>query len=159
MGSSSRFNFTMMGDTVNLGARCESGAKAYGVYTMLSEDTYKNLLITPHPFVFRFVDRIIVKGRKQPVSTYELVGLKNNLPQTILDGLQLFEHGLHFYLARNWDKAVDCFNKSATMELLQPGRDIGVSTNPSLVFLSRCRYFKENPPEENWDGTFIMKTK
>ena len=159
MGSSSRFNFTMMGDTVNLGARCESGAKAYGVYTMLSEDTYKNLLITPHPFVFRFVDRIVVKGRKKPVSTYELVGLKNNLKQTTLDGLQLFEHGLHFYLARNWDKATDCFKKSAMMELLQPGRDIGVSTNPSLVFLSRCRYFKENPPEENWDGTFIMKTK
>lgn len=159
MGSNSRFNFTMMGDTVNIGARCESGAKTYGVYTLVSEDTYKEVLTVPNPLVFRFIDRIVVKGRQHPLGIYELVGLKQNLKQNTFDCLELFEQGIHNYLSRNWSQAIQYFEKSAALETFIPGRDVGISTNPSLAFINRCQYMMNNVPDKNWDGIFVMKTK
>lgn len=159
MGSTSRFNFTMMGDTVNLAARCESGAKSYGVYTLAAEETYKNVVAVTDEFAFRFVDRIIVKGRKHPSGIYELVGLRDDLRQEHFDCLERFEKGIHFYLSREWGQAMSCFRQSAELEPLQPGRDVSISANPSLVFLQRCEYMMDNPPPEDWNGVFVMKTK
>lgn len=159
MGSKSRFNFTMMGDTVNIGARCESGAKTYGVYTLVSEDTYREILTIKNPLIFRFIDRIVVKGRQHPLGVYELVGLQQNLKQSTFDCLELFEQGIHNYLSRNWDKAIQYFQKSSELEPFIPGRDPGIFTNPSLVFINRCQHLMQNTPNKDWDGTFIMKTK
>ena len=159
MGSNTRFNFTMMGDTVNIGARCESGAKTYGVYTLVSEDTYKEVLTVPNPLVFRFIDRIVVKGRQHPIGIYELVGLKQNLKQNTFDCLELFEQGIHHYLSRNWTQAIQYFEKSAILETFVPGRDVGISTNPSLTFINRCKSMMNDVPDKNWDGVFVMKTK
>ncbi len=159
MGSETRFNFTMMGDTVNIGARCESGAKAYGVYTLVSEDTYKEVITEPNQLVFRFIDRIVVKGRQHPLGVYELIGLERNLKQTTFDCIELFEKGIHNYLSRNWQTAIQCFEQSAVLEPLVPERDPGIYTNPSIVFRNRCKYMLQNPPEEDWNGVFVMKTK
>ncbi len=159
MGSKSRFNFTMMGDTVNIAARCESGAKAFGVYTLVCEDTYKEILQTPNSLVFRFIDRIVVKGRQQPLSVYELLGMKHQLKDQTFNCLEIFEQGIHFYLSQNWDKAMDCFQRSSALEPTIPGRDPGIFTNPSLVLLERCQHLKGNPPGDNWNGVFVMKSK
>ena len=159
MGSETRFNFTMMGDTVNIGARCESGAKAYGIYTLVSEDTYKEVINVPNQLIFRFVDRIVVKGRQHPLGVYELVGLKSFLKQPTFDCIELFEKGIHNYLSRNWAEAIQCFEKSATMEPFIPGRDPGIFTNPSIVFMNRCQYMQQYPPTDDWEGVFVMKTK
>ena len=149
----------MMGDTVNIGARCESGAKAYGVYTLVSEDTYKEVITVPNQLVFRFIDRIIVKGRQHPLGVYELVGLERYLKQSTFDCIELFEKGIHNYLSRNWAEAIQCFEKSATMEPFIPGRDPGIFTNPSIVFINRCQYMQQYPPADDWEGVFVMKTK
>lgn len=159
MGSSSRFNFTMMGDTVNIAARCESGAKAFGVYTLVCEDTYKEILQVPNSLVFRFIDRIVVKGRQQPLGVYELLGMKHQLKEKTFDCLEIFEQGIHFYLSQNWDKAIDCFQRSSDLEPTIPGRDLGIFTNPSLVLLERCQHLKISPPGDRWNGVFVMKTK
>jgi adenylate cyclase len=73
MGSTQRMNYTMMGDTVNLPARLESACKQYGIYTHISEDTYKNI---SNDVTVRELDRIQVIGRENPVTTYELISLK-----------------------------------------------------------------------------------
>ncbi len=159
MGSSSRFNFTMMGDTVNIAARCESGAKAFGVYTLACEDTYKEILQVPNSLVFRFIDRIVVKGRQQPLGVYELLGMKHQLKEKTFDCVEVFEQGIHFYLSQNWDKAIDCFQRSSDLEPTIPGRDLGIFTNPSLVLLERCQHLKSNPPGDSWNGVFVMKSK
>ncbi len=159
MGSSTRFNYTMMGDTVNLGARCESAAKTYGVYSLVTEDTYKPAIAENNEVVFRFVDRIVVKGRKQPIGIYEIVGLRKELPDSAFECIDYFEKGIQRYLAQDWDGALGLFERSTNLEPLKPGREVGVTLNPSLLFLKRCQYMKENPPEKDWDGVFIMKTK
>ncbi|MDP0496286.1 MAG: adenylate/guanylate cyclase domain-containing protein [Verrucomicrobiota bacterium JB024] len=159
MGSESRFNYTMMGDTVNLAARCESGAKSAGAYTLVSEQTRNEASAVGGELVFRFVDKWQVKGRTQPVDMYELVGFRSELTPDILEALSRYEAALKQYFARDWDGAAAGFEQAAQLEQFQPGRDPGVFLNPSLVMQARCAQMKASPPPEDWNGVFVMKTK
>ena len=161
MGSEQRFNYTMMGDTVNLAARCESGAKSVGVYTMVTGDTKSHVdgLEGSDALLFRFVDRWQVKGRSKPVDMYEIVGLCEKLPESATECVRAYEAALQLYFKQQWSEALAGFEKAAQLELHQPGETPGIATNPSLVLLERCREMQANPPGEGWDGVYVMKTK
>lgn len=161
MGSRTRFNYTMMGDPVNLAARMESGAKSWGVYTMCSEDTKK--ACEEHGgdhVVFRALGRIVVKGRNEPTPIYEIVGLKENVTPQMRECIALFEQGLTKYWAQDWDGALALFEKSRELEWNVPGKTVGVVSNPSLVYIeSRVPEAIEHPPGADWDGRYVMKEK
>ena len=160
MGSAARFNYTMMGDNVNLAARMESGAKAYGVYTMVAEATKVACVkFGGDRVVFRYLDKIVVKGRTIPVPIYEIVGLKEDVTAQTRECLALFEQGIARYLAQDWDGAEALFRRSAELEPHQPGRDPGVENNPSLTLAARCAYMRSHPPGTGWDGVYVMKEK
>jgi adenylate cyclase len=160
MGSAARFNFTMMGDNVNLAARMESGAKSYGVVTMVTEASYKECVKHGGDrIVFRTLDKIVVKGRSEPVSIYETVGLKEQTADRTHECIALYAEGLACYQAMNWDAAEKCFLRSAILEPNQPGGVLGVETNPSLVMFSRCQQLRAHPPKAGWDGVYVMKSK
>ena len=109
--------------------------------------------------VFRFLDRIVVKGRSQPVPVYEIVGLKESVSPTVSDCIRIFDLGMAAYLAKDWGTALAAFRQSALAEPNQPGESPGVETNPSLVMIGRCEEMKLHPPGENWDGVYVMKAK
>ena len=160
MGSHARFNYTMMGDNVNLAARMESGAKAYGVYTMVSEAT--KIACEKHGgdrVVFRYLDKIVVKGRTIPVPIYEIVGLKEHVTDETRECLGLFGEGMGRYLAQDWAGAEALFRRSAAREPNQPGKTPGVESNPSLTLIKRCDYWRAHPPGADWQGVFEMKEK
>ena len=160
MGSRSRFNYTMMGDDVNLAARMESGAKSWGAYTMCTEAT--RLQCEQHGgdrVVFRPLGRIVVKGRTQAVPIHEIVGLKEWITPETRECLSLFGTGLERYYARDWEGALRHFQQSASLEPNAPGRTPGVTNNPSLVYSEIVARYKIDPPEENWNGVFVMKEK
>jgi adenylate cyclase len=160
MGSHARFNYTMMGDNVNLAARMESGAKAYGVYTMVAEAT--KLACEEHGgdhVVFRYLDKIVVKGRTIPVPIYEIVGLKEHVTAETRECLAIFAQGIARYLAQDWDAAEALFRQSAELEPNQPGKTPGAENNPSLTLISRCAYMRSHPPGAGWDGVYVMKEK
>jgi adenylate cyclase len=160
MGSRTRFNYTMMGDNVNLAARMESGAKSWGAYTMCSEVTKQACeLHGGDRVVFRALGRIVVKGRTKPVPIYEIVGLKESLPDSARECIATFEAGLAKYYARDWAAATALFRKSAEMEPNQPGKTPGVSKNPSLVYLDIVDDYKDEPPPPEWDGVYVMTEK
>ena len=159
MGSANRFNYTMMGDNVNLAARCESGAKAYGVYTMVAEETKNEAERMGNDCVFRYLDKIVVKGRTKPVAMYEIVCLRKLLTVETEKCIKLYEQGIEQYLSKNWDSAKALFEQSAELEPNQPGKTVGVKSNPSLVMIQRCGEMKANPPEGEWDGVYIMTSK
>lgn len=160
MGSVARFNYTMMGDNVNLAARMESGAKAYGVYTMVTEATKLGCEQQGgDQVVFRYLDKIVVKGRTIPVPIYEIVGLKEDVTAQTREGLGLFEQGIARYLAQDWDAAEALFRRSAELEPNQPGKTPGVESNPSLTLIARCVYMRGHPPAAGWDGVYVMKEK
>lgn len=158
MGARDRMNYTMMGDTVNLAARTESGAKAYGVYTMVTGETRKGAEAAKDDLAFRFLDKIVVKGRTQPVEMFELVDFKYDLSPEMTNCLSIYEEGMKKYLAQDWDGARALFEKSSPLEIYQPGQ-VGVDTNPSLVLIERCEAMKASPPGDDWDGVFVMKSK
>ena len=160
MGSRTRFSYTMMGDNVNLAARMESGAKSLGVYTMVTEAT--KLECEKHGgdhVVFRFLDRIVVKGRSQPVPVFEIVGLKESVKPETRDCLSVYAQGIERYLAQDWDGALQFFAKSAALEFYQPSKALAIESNPSLILTARCHYMKEHPPGPKWDGVYVMKEK
>lgn len=160
MGSESRFNYTMMGDTVNLAARCESGAKTAGVYSLVTAETMKVAKESGDDVLFRFVDKWQVKGRKKPVDMYEIVGLSEDLEESVFECVRLYEAGLAKYFALDWIPALNFFEKASELEPNQPGITPGVKTNPSLVLLQRCKTLRQHPPDPNyWNGVFVMTTK
>lgn len=160
MGSRTRFNYTMMGDNVNLAARMESGAKSWGAYTMVTEVT--RAACVQHGgdrVVFRPLGRIVVMGRSKPVPIFEIVGLKETVAQPAHDCIGLFEQAMARYYARDWDGAIALFKQSVELEPNQPGKTPGVKTNPSLVYIAIAEDYKVEPPPENWDGVYVMKEK
>jgi len=159
MGSENRFNYTMMGDTVNLAARSESGAKSYGVYIMVTGETRDAACAASEACVFRYLDKIRVKGRVQPAEMYELVCLREDLDSETENCLEIYHRGIEEYLKQNFERAITHFEKSVELEPNRPEKNQEAPTTPSDVLLGRCLYYIEEPPGEGWDGVFVMKTK
>ncbi|MAO65819.1 MAG: hypothetical protein CL666_12560 [Balneola sp.] len=151
MGSTRRFNYTIMGDNVNLAARCESGAKQYGVFTMVTESTKQEAEEFGDDCVFRMLDNIVVKGRTTPVKVYEIAGLRDSVSEQTLECIQLYEQGLQLYVAQDWDTALKKFRAAEQLERYEK--------NPSGIFIERTKVMRSDPPEENWNGVFVMESK
>lgn len=159
MGALNRFNYTMMGDMVNLAARCESGAKAFGAYIMVTEESKDASVAFKDDVLFRFLDRIIVKGRSIPVGMYEVFGFKDSLEQRIIDCEEITQQASDAYLTQDWDKAISLYTKAQDYEMHRPGITPGVKENLSTIFVERCQDMKDNPPGKDWDGVYVMTSK
>jgi adenylate cyclase len=160
MGSHTRFNYTMMGDNVNIAARMESGAKSWGVYSMCTETTRLECeKVDATRILFRRLGRIVVKGRTQPLPIHELVSLTEHATDAMRECVGIFEQGLARYYARDWDGSIALFKRSELLEPNGPGRAAGTSNNPSLVYIAIAEGYREEPPPIEWAGVFEMKEK
>ena len=152
MGSDSRMNYTMMGDTVNLAARLESSAKQYGVYIQIAESTYKAV---SDKVVIRALDYVRVMGKTEPVKVFELISEVGQEPEPYKKILPAFHEGIQLYFSQDWAKATEAFKACNELEEMFPGR----KTNPSRVYIERCDHFSKNAPGENWDGVWTHTSK
>ena len=154
MGSEVRFNYTMMGDSVNLAARCESVSKSYGVYTTVTETTLHAALAYGAKLNYRKLDCVVVKGRHEPVELYELWDSSIDEEATTTCKVA-YEAALAHYFKGDWRVALAAFE---TSEMLEPSITFAPTT-PSAVLAARCRQFIAEGDPKNWDGAFILTSK
>ena len=147
IGSEYMMSFTVMGDTVNLAARLETANKTYGTRCLISEATAN---ICGADFELRELDRVVVTGQSHPQIIYDVMGRKGALtPQQALVRTRYAE-GLAAYRARRWEEA-----EAALSEAIEAMPEDG----PAIALLARVADLKQNPPPENWDGSWRMEYK
>ncbi len=142
-GSRSRFNYTALGDGVNLAARLEPLCKQYGVSVLVSDVIAS---AARHRFVFRRVDRVAVKGKAAAIDVYELLGRVGDQIAN-LERARRYEAAFNAYLERDFAGALD---------LLQGDRD---GDAPSAVLHARCARLRADPPPANWAGVHVATSK
>lgn len=152
MGSAMRMNYTMMGDTVNLAARLEASAKQYGIYIQVADETYK---VCKDRFIWRDLDYVIVMGKTEPAQVFELIAVDGEMPDGYDKLLPAYNEALDLYRNQEWKKAIDAFKTSDELEDMFPGR----KTNPSQIYIPRCEHYQENPPGDDWDGSWALTKK
>jgi len=143
MGSRNRFDYTAMGDTMNLASRLEGVCKHYGVPILAGEETVRP---AGAGYLFREVDQIRVIGKSVPVRIFEPLGEPDRLSPDTASRSAAYAAALADYRARRFESALEGF--------------LGLAGDPAAaVFAARCRMLLKEPPSGEWDGVFVLKEK
>jgi adenylate cyclase len=146
MGSSAKFNYTVLGDSVNLAARLESANKIYGTRILISQATAE---LVAGRFVVRKVDLIRVKGKQTPMAVFELIA-EGEADAATAELVSRYERALSLYQTRQFDDAY------GVLENIAKGCP---ADGPTATLMRRIEAFRTAPPPADWDGVFVAKEK
>ena len=151
MGSSGIFDYTTIGNEVNLCSRLEALNKDFGTRIAVSENSYKEVKIYhPEKFIFRRMARVLLKGSVTPINVYELVGWQNTIEKKRLDIIEKYEKGFDLFMKGQFPEAEKLFR-----EVIEKDQ----SDTLSNTYLSLTDYYEKNPPPADWEGIYTQRTK
>ncbi len=150
IGSDTRMESCVIGDTVNLASRIQSLTKRYGVKILIAEATLRDL---PNPALFnhREVDIVQVKGISRPVAIFEIFDADAEIIRSQKQqGLFSYVEGLRLFRGREWEKARECF--SVCLSLCH-------ADEIAQMYAQRCEEFLRTPPPAEWHGVTVLQEK
>src|SRR6266850_2409225 len=151
MGSDLRFDYSVLGDSVNLASRLEGQSKEYGFPIIVGSRT---ALAAREKFAILELDFIMVKGKKEPEVIYAIAGRADTAHSARFQRLRnLTIEMLACYRNRDWEGA---------LAAVERGRRTDEARSLELLYdlyEARIRGYQENPPPEDWNGAFALLTK
>ncbi len=152
MGSDQRFDYSCLGDAVNLAARLEGQTKGYGVKILFGQETAKGL---SDRYTVLELDDIAVKGKTEPVKIYTVLD-PEEIGYDVIPALEQYVN-LHSKLRENYKKQDWKFCTDAISELR--GKFAGTLDSYYDILTDRIEDYKKNPPPRDWDGVYVATTK
>jgi adenylate cyclase len=147
VGSQDRFyNYTVLGDAVNLAARLEGANREYGTRILVGPET---AAAVSGRLVLRALDLVRVKGKREPVTVFELLG-RAPAPPELAAFLERFGCALSAYRAQRWAEAILRFGEADALRGGDPC---------ARAWIARCEAMRRHPPGPEWDGVFDLETK
>lgn len=150
VGSQKRFDYTAIGDIVNLGSRLESLNRKYGTRIIVDKGTFTTITQGNNPFIFRKLDVVRVKGKKIQTEIFEVLGTNEMVTPQMKSMLDEFESGRINYLERNFIGAREHF-EACSARFPDDG--------PSQIYKNRCDFFLRKQPPRDWDGVVNLDEK
>lgn len=149
MGSDQRFDYSALGDDVNLASRLEGQSKTYGVGIVLGENTQRLVM---DDFATIELDLIQVKGKTEPVFVHALLGdNKYRNSEQFEKILEANKDLLAAYRTKKWDDAEKLAKKLSRLDPNLSGL--------AALYLDRIRQYQKFPPPLHWDGVYVATTK
>jgi adenylate cyclase len=143
MGSHSRFDYTAMGDTINMASRLEGACKHYTVPILIGDTTFQ---MAKDVIAAREVDLIRVVGKSKPERVHQILEEKDQVSPKMKENVATFHQALEFYRNRGWGDALNLFRRMKDDKL-------------SAMYAARIEQLMQNPPPDDWEGVFDLTQK